>query len=328
MIKTKVLRRRFLGLAAATATLPLVPRAVRTETYPARPVHIVVGFAPGGVGGIVAHLIGQSLQQRLGQPVVVDYRPGAGGTVGAAAVVAAPPDGYALILASTINAISGMLYKSLPYDFVRDIAMVAGIMRGPLVMVTNPSFAANSVAELIAYAKANPGKINMASAGIGTTSHLAGELFKMMTGIDMLHVPYRGDGPALADLIAGRTQVMFDNLATAIGFIRDGRLRALAVTTVAPWPALPGIPPVADTVPGFEAGNWFGIGAPKATPSAAIGILNKAINACDAEPTVANRVRELGAEPMIMSPSELDAFVVADTERWASAVNFSGAKVD
>jgi tripartite-type tricarboxylate transporter receptor subunit TctC len=324
----KLVRRRFLGLAAGAAALPVAPHAARAENFPARPVHIVVGFPPGGVGSIVMRLIGQSLEQRWGQSVVVDNRPGAGGNVATALVVAAPPDGHTLIQTAAKDSISATLYKNLPFDFIRDIAMVAGIMRNPLVMLTNPSFPAKSVAGFIAYAKANPGKISMASGGNGTISHLAGELFKMRTGIEMVHVPYRGDAPALADLMAGRTQVMFSPVASSIGFIRDGRLRALAVTTAAPWPALPGIPPLADAVPGYEVSPWIGIGAPKATPAATIAILNKAINACLAEPTIANRIRALGAAPMVMSPSELDAFVAADTAKWAKVVAFSGAKVE
>jgi tripartite-type tricarboxylate transporter receptor subunit TctC len=324
----KLVRRRFLGLTAGAVALPIVPRAAGAENFPARPVHVVVGFPPGGVGSIAARLIGQSLEQRWGQTVVVDNRPGAGGNVATGFVVAAPPDGYTLIQAGSKDTISATLYKNLPFNFIRDIAMVAGIMRNPLVMLTNPSFPAKSVADFIAYAKANPGKINMASSGNGTTLHLAGELFKMMTGVEMVHVPYRGEVPALADLMAGRMQVIFDNLATSIGFVRDGRLRALAVTTAAPWPDLPGVPAVADAVPGYEVSPWFGIGAPKATPAATIAILNKAINACLAEPAIAKRIRELGAAPMVMSPSELDAFVAADTAKWAKVVAFSGAKVE
>jgi tripartite-type tricarboxylate transporter receptor subunit TctC len=321
-------RRRFLGLAAGAAALPIVPHTAGAENFPARPVHVVVGFPAGGGGDLTVRLIGQSLQQRWGQSVVVDNRPGAGGNVATALVVAAPPDGYTLTQAGSKDSISATLYQKLPFNFVRDIAMAAGLATSPLVMLTNPSFAAQSAADFIAYAKANPGKINMASAGNGTTSHLAGELFKMRTGVAMVHVPYRGNAPALADLMAGRMQVMFDNLASSIGFVRDGRLRALAVTTAAPWPALPGIPALADTVPGFEVGNWFGIGAPKATPAAIIASLNKAINACLAEPAIANRIRELGGEPMVMSPRELDAFVAADTAKWAKVVAFSGAKLD
>jgi tripartite-type tricarboxylate transporter receptor subunit TctC len=324
----KLARRRFLRVAAAAVALPIAVRATAAENFPAQSVHIVVGFPPGGSATLAARLIGESLEQRLYQRIIVDNRPGAGGNIAATAVATAPADGYTLLLAASNHAIGATLYTKLPFDFTHDIAMVAGIASNPLVMLTNPSFEAKSVADFIAYAKANPGKINMASSGNGTTSHLAGELFKMRTGVQMVHVPYRGEAPALTDLMAGRTQVMFDNVATSIGFVHDGRLRALAVTSAAPWPALPGVPPVAQFVPGFEASNWWGIGAPKATPAAIIAILNKAINASLAEPAIANRIRDLGAEPMVMSPSELDAFVAADTARWAKAVKFSGATVD
>jgi tripartite-type tricarboxylate transporter receptor subunit TctC len=323
-----LLRRKLLALSIGAAAWPLVPRPATADPIAPRSIRIVVGFSPGGIGDISARLIGQSLQQKLGQSVVVDNRPGASGNVAAEAVVKARPDGGTLILASSANAINATLYKNLPFDFTRDIAMVAGIMQGPLVMVINPSFAVKNVAELIDYAKANPGKINMASAGNGTTPHLAGAQFEMMAGVSMVHVPYRGGAAALADLVAGRTQLMFDPVADSIGFIRDGRLRALAVTSLQPSPALPGIPPLAAFVPGNEASVWTGLGAPKATPAETVAILNKAVNASLAEPAIANRIRELGAEPMIMGPSELDAFVAADTQRWAKAVKFSGAKVD
>jgi tripartite-type tricarboxylate transporter receptor subunit TctC len=323
-----LVRRKALSLSIAAAAWPVVPPVVRAETPPSRPVHIVGGFPPGGVATIISRLIGQSLQQRLGQPVVVDTRPGAGGNVAAEAVVKARPDGDTLMLAATNNAINATLYKNLPFDFIRDIAMVAGIMQTPLVMLTNPSFAAKNVAQFIDYAKANPGKINMASAGTGSTMHLAGELFQMMAGVSMVHVPYRGGTAAMADLAAGRMQVTFALVVDALGFIRDGRLRALAVTSLNASPILPGIPPLASIVPGYAVSTWFGLGAPKATPAGTIAVLNKAVNACLAEPAIANRIREMGAEPMVMSPSELDAFVAADTQRWAKAVKFSGAKVD
>jgi tripartite-type tricarboxylate transporter receptor subunit TctC len=323
-----LLRRRFLLLSVGAAAWPLVPRPAPAEPPAPRPVHIVVGFPPGGVADFSARLIGQPLQQRLGQSVVVDNRPGAGGNLAAEAVVEAPPDGGTLILAGSYNAINASLYKNLPFDFVRDIAMVAGIMQSPLVMVTNPAFAAKSVAELIGYAKANPGKINMASPGNGTTPHLAGELFQMMAGVSMVHVPYRGGAAARVDLVAGRVQLMFAPVVESIGFIRDGRLRALAVTSLKASPVLPGIPPLAAFVPGYEVSVWTALGAPKATPADTVAALNKAVNASLAEPAIANRIRELGAEPMLMSPRELDAFVAADTQRWAKAVKFSGATVD
>jgi tripartite-type tricarboxylate transporter receptor subunit TctC len=323
-----LVRRKFLLLSAGAAALPVVSPAITADTFPSRPIHIVDGLPPPGLGDVAARLIGQPLQQRLGQSVVVDYRPGAGGSLAAEAVVKARPDGGTLILAASNDAINAALYKNLPFDFVRDVAMAAGIMQGPLVMLTNPSFAAKNVAELIDYAKANPGTINMASAGNGTIPHLAGELFQMMAGVSMVHVPYRGGPAALADLVAGRMQLMFAAAGTSIGFIRDGRLRALAVTSLNPSPVLPGIPPLAAIVPGYEVSLWFALGAPKATPADIIAVLNKAVNASLAEPAIANRIRDLGAEPMIMSPNELDAFVAADTARWAKAVKFSGATVD
>jgi tripartite-type tricarboxylate transporter receptor subunit TctC len=322
-----LVRRRFLHLAAGAAALPITGHFAKAEAFP-RPIRIVAGAPPGGVVDLSARLIAQPLQQRLSQSVVVENRPGAGANVAAEAVVEARPDGGTLILAGSYNAINATLYKNLPFDFIRDIAMVAGIMQSPLVMQTNPSFPAKSVAELISYAKANPGKINMASPGNGTAPHLAGELFQMMAGVSMVHVPYHGGAAARADLVAGRVQLMFAPVVDAIGFVGDGRLRALAVTSLKASPALPGIPPLASVVPGYEASVWTGLGAPKATPAETVAALNKAVNACLAEPAIADRIRELGAEPMIMSPRELDAFVAADTQKWAKAVKFSGAKVD
>jgi tripartite-type tricarboxylate transporter receptor subunit TctC len=323
-----LVRRKFLSLSMAAAAWPLVRRSALAEAPAPRGIHVVVGFPPGGAADISARLIAPPLQQKLAQPVVIDNRPGASGDVGTEAVVKVRADGATLILAGSNNAINASLYRHIPFDFIRDIAMVGGIMQGPLVMVTNPAFAAKTVAEFISYAKANPGTINMVSAGNGTPSHLAGELFQMMTGVSMVHVPYRGGGEALADLVAGRTQVMFGNVLTSEGFVRTGRLRALAVTSLNASPLLPGIPPLASVVPGYEVTGWYGLGAPKATPAETIAILNKAVNACLAEPAIANRIHDLGAEPMIMSPRELDAFVAADTARWAKAVKFSGAKVD
>jgi tripartite-type tricarboxylate transporter receptor subunit TctC len=321
-------RRRVLSLSIGAAALPLVPFVARAVSFSPRTIHIVAGFPPGGVGDVAARLIAPSLQQRLGQSIVVDDRPGAGGNLAAEAVVDARPDGGTLIVAAASDAINATLYKNLPFNFVRDIAMVAGLVQGPLVMLTNPSIAAKSVAEFISYAKANPGKINMASAGNGTSTHLAGELFQMMAGVSMVHVPYRGAEAARADLVAGRVQVMFGNVVTSLGLINDGRLRALAVTSLHPSPVLPAIPPLAAAVPGYEVTGWYALGAPRATPAETVAALNKAVNASLAEPAIANRIRELGGEPMIMRPSELDAFVAADTRRWAKAVKFSGAQVD
>jgi tripartite-type tricarboxylate transporter receptor subunit TctC len=326
--RINLVRRKVLSLSIGAAAWPLAAHTAAADSLAPRPIHIVVGFPAGGVGDIAARLIGQSLQQRLDQPVVVDDRPGAGGNFAAEAVAKARPDGGTLMLTGPQNAINATLYENLSFDFMRDIAMVAGVMQGPLVMVINPSLAAKSIAEFVDYAKANPGKINMASAGNGTPLHLAGELFKMMAGVPMVHVPYRGGAAALADLVAGRTQLMFAPIVDAIGFIRDGRLRALAVTSLNASPVLPGTPPLAAVIAGYEVSLWLGLGAPKATPAATVAALNKAVNASLGEPAIANRIREMGAEPMVMSPNELDAFVAAETARWAAAVKFSGAKVD
>jgi tripartite-type tricarboxylate transporter receptor subunit TctC len=320
-------RRRLLSLAAGAAALAATPRLARPQSYPARPVRVIVGFPPGGVGDITARLIGEALQGRLGQPVIVENRPGAGGNVGTEAVIRSPADGYTLILSGTNNASSATLYQNLKFNFLRDAASVASVMRGPLVMAVHPSFPARTVGEFIAYAKANPGKVNMVSSGNGTSVHLTGELFKMMAGVEMLHIPYRGEAPALADLVAGQVQVMFPNLPSSVGHIRGGRLRALAVTGTARSPALPDIPTVADTVSGYESSAWFGLSAPKATPAEVIAKLNREINASLADPGLAARIADLGATPMPLSPSEFDAFVAAETEKWARVVKFSGTKV-
>jgi tripartite-type tricarboxylate transporter receptor subunit TctC/DNA-binding transcriptional LysR family regulator len=328
VINMNLLRRNVLSLAIGAAAWRLAPRPAAADSLAPRLIHIVVGFPAGGVGDIASRLIGQSLQQRLGQSVVIDNRPGAGANLAIEAVVKARPDGGTLLLTGSTNAINASLYKNLPFDFLRDIAMVAGIMQGPLVLVSSPALPAKNVADVISYAKANPGTISMASAGNGTPVHLAGELFKMMAGVSMVHVPYRGGPAALSDLMAGRTQLMFAPIADATGLIRDGRLRALAVTSLNASPILPGIPPLAAVLPGYEVNLWIGLGAPKATPAGTIAVLNKAVNASLDDPAIVNRIREMGSEPMIMSPAELDAFVAADTARWAKAVKFSGAKVD
>ena len=321
-------RRRFLHLAAGAVALPITSRGARGEAFPARPVRVIVAFAPGGIGDLGARLIGQSLQERLQQPVVIENRPGAGGNTGTEAVVRAPPDGYTMIWAGANNAINASLYDNLSYSFVRDIAAVGSVMRGPFVMTIHPSFPARTVAEFIAYAKANPAKINMASPGAGTGPHVNGELFKMMTDVEMVHVPYRGDGPALIDLVAGQVQVMFGNLISAMEHIRAGRLRALAVTTAMPSPALPDVPTVAATVPGYEASAWFGLGAPRATPAEVIAKLNKEINASLADPKLSARLAELGGAPMPLSQQAFDAFIAAETEKWGKVVRMSGAKAN
>jgi tripartite-type tricarboxylate transporter receptor subunit TctC len=324
----KLPRRRFLQSAGATTALSFASRLAQAQAFPTRPLRVIVAFPPGGVGDIIARLIGQSLQERLGQPVIVENRPGAGGNVGTEAVVRAPADGYTLIWAGVNNAVNATLYSNLSFNFVRDIAMVAGVMRGPLVMAVNGSVPARSVADFIAYAKANPGKVNMASSGNGTSVHLAGELFKMMASVDMVHVPYRGEAPALGDLVTGQVQVMFANLPSSIGHLREGRLRALAVTTATRSPALPETPPLADTVSGYEVSVWFGVGAPKATPAEVIARLNKDIGASLTDPVLAARLADLGGTPLLLGPGEFDAFVAADTAKWATVVKFSGAKVD
>jgi len=321
-------RRRFLHLTASAAALPLVSRIAGAQAYPTRPVRIIVGFASGGTQDIIARLLGQRLSERFGQPFVVENRPGGGGNVGAEAVVRAPPDGYTLLLVGSPNMINATLYEKLNFNFIRDIAPVASIDRAPLVMEVNPAFSARSVPEFIAYAKANPGKINMASAGTGTGLHVAGELFKMMAGVDMTHVPYRSAGPALTDLIGGQVQVMFDALPASIEHVRAGRLRALAVTTATRLEALPNIPTVGDFVPGYEASGVNGVGAPKNTPAQIVDRLNKEINAALAEPKMKARLADLGLTVLTGSPADFRKLIAEETEKWAQVVKFSGAKPD
>ena len=287
----KLPRRQFLHLAAGAAALPALSRVARAQAYPTRPVRLIVSIAPGGGSDITARLIGQWLSERLGQPFIIDNRPGGGGNIGTEAVVRAPADGYTLLMVSTTHATNATLYDKLNFDFIRDIAPIAGVFRGAFVMVVHPSVPARSVPEFIAYAKANAGKVNMASSGTGAAAHLAGELFKMMAGIDMVHVPYRGGGPALTDLVAGQVQVYFATTVASIEYIRAGRLRALAVTTATRSDALPDIPTVGEFVPGYEASYWAGIGAPKATPAEIVEKLNKEINAGLADPKIKARLR-------------------------------------
>jgi tripartite-type tricarboxylate transporter receptor subunit TctC len=313
-----------LGLCAAlTAVAPS-----RAAEYPTRTVRLIVGFPAGGPTDIVARIMAQCLSDRLGQQFVVENRPGAGSNVATQAVIAAPPDGYTLMIVSPPHAINATLYKKLPYNFLNDIAPVAGIATGPNVMEVHPSVPARTVAEFIDYAKANPGRISYASAGNGTTIHLSAELFMAMTGIKMQHVPYRGSAPALTDMISGQVQVMFDNLLSSMPHLQSGALRPLAVTSRTRAEALPNVPTVADTVPGYETGTWWGLGAPKATPAEIVDKLNRENNACLAEPKIKARFTELGAAPMVMTPTEFGAFLAAETEKWAKAVTFSGASVD
>ena len=324
----KLPRRNFLRLAAGAAALPALARIARAETYPSRPVRIVVGLAPGGANDIVARLMGQWLSERLGQPFVIENRPGAGTNIATEMVVRAPPDGYTLLFVSATSAINATLYERLNFNFIRDIAPVASIATNPLVMEVHPSVPAKTVPEFIAYAKANPGKINMASPGIGTTPHLAGELFKMRAGVDMVHVPYRGGGPALTDLLGGQVQVYFPGTVSSIEYIKTGRLRALAVTAATRSEALPDLPTVGEFVPGYEASNWFGVGAPKATPAAIVEQLNKEINASLADPKLKARLTDLGGTPLVGSPADFGKLIAEETEKWGKVVKFTGIKAD
>ena len=320
-------RRHFLNLAAGVVALPAVWHYAWAQTYPTRPVRLIVPTAPAGTLDILARLTGQWLSERLGQPFVIENRPGAGTNIGTEAVVNANPDGYTLLLVAPGSAINATLYDRLNFNFIRDIAPVAAIIRAPNVMELNPSVPAKSVPEFIAYAKANPGKVNYASAGTGTSLHMAGELFKMMAGIDMVHVPYRGTAPALADLLAGQVQVMFDNIPTSIQHIRAGKLTALAVTTATRSPMLPELPTVGDFLPGFEASAFFGVGAPRATPTEIIHKLNEEINASLTDPKMKARLTELGTV-LPGSSADFGKLIAEETEKWAKVVKFSGAKPD
>jgi tripartite-type tricarboxylate transporter receptor subunit TctC len=324
----KLPRRNFLHLAAGAAALPALSRVTWAQTYPTRPVRLIVPLAPGGATDIIARVIGQWLSERLGQPFIVENRPGAGTNLGTEAVVRAPPDGYTLLLVSTPNAINATLYDKLNFNFIRDIAPVAGIISHPLVIVMNPSVPAKTVPEFIAYAKANPRKLNMASPGNGTLNHVSGELFKMMAGVDMVHVPYRSGGPALTDLIAGQVQVMFPATVSSIEYIRDGRLRALAVTTATRSELLPDVPTVDQFVPGYEASGWFGLGAPKNTPSQIIDKLNEAINAGLADPKFKARLADLGGTPLVGSPADFAKLIAEETEKWGKVIRAANIKPD
>ena len=323
----KLRRRRFLHLAGGAAALLAVSSAARAQTYPTRPVRLIAGFPPGGVVDTFARLIGQWLSERLGQPIIIENRAGAGGNLAAEAVVKAPPDGYTLLMIGSNNAWNVTLYDNLRFNFIRDIAPVASIYRGPAVLEVHPSFPVKSVPELIVYAKSNPGKINMASGGVGSTQHVYGELFKMMTGVDMLHVPYRGGGPALTDLLAGQVPVMFDTLATSIEHIKAGKLRALAVTSATRSDVLPDIPTVGDFVPGYEGTGWQGVGAPRNTPAEIIDKLNKDMNAGLADPRMKARITDFGYTVFASSPADFRTFIAAYTENWAKVIKFSGAKI-
>jgi tripartite-type tricarboxylate transporter receptor subunit TctC len=322
----KVPRRQFLHLAAGAAVLPALSRFARAQTYPARPVRIIVGFAACGPNDILARLMGQWLSERLGQPFVIENRPGAGSNIATEAVVRADPDGYTLLMVSAANMSNAALYDKLSYNFIRDIAPVAGVMRVPLVMEVNPSIPAKTVPEFIAYAKANPGKINFASGGIGTSIHLSGELFKMMTGIEMQHVPYRGNGPALTDLLGGQVQIMFDTMPAAIGYVRAGQLRALAVTTAMRSEALPDIPTVGEYVPGYEASSLYGVAAPSSTPAEIVDRLNREINAALADPAMKTRLADLGGIVIAGSPADFGKLIAVETDKWAKVIRTGNIK--
>jgi tripartite-type tricarboxylate transporter receptor subunit TctC len=302
--------------------------SARAETYPTHPIHWIVGYPAGGSTDIVARIMGQWLSDHLGQQVVIDNRPGAGSNIATELVVHAAPDGYTLLFVNPANFINATLYEHLTFNFLHDIEPVAGIAELPNVMEVNPTVPAHTVAEFIALAKANPGTINMASSGNGTSVHMSGELFKMMANVNLTHVPYRGSAPALTDLLGGQVQVMFDNLPSSIGHIRAGKLRPLAVTTAKRWEALPDVPTVAETVPGYEASAIFGVGVPAGTPAEIVEKLNKEVNAGLADPGIRARLAELGAAPLVTTPKEFAATAAAETEKWAKVVKFSGAKVD
>jgi tripartite-type tricarboxylate transporter receptor subunit TctC len=317
-------RRQFLHLAAGAVALPAVSRIARAQAYPARPVRIIVPFPPGGATDILARLIGQRLAGRLGQPFIVENRPGAGTNIGTEVAARSQADGYTLLLVVPPSAINATLYDKLNFNFIRDITPVAGIIRSPFVMAINPSFPAKTVPELIAYAKANPAKINMASAGIGSGPHVVGELFKMMAGVNMVHVSYRGDAPALTDLIGGQVQLYFSTLSGSIQYIRTNQLRAVAVTTATRSDALPNTPTVADFVPGFEASFWAGVGAPRNTPAEIIDRLNNEINASLADPKMRAQLADLGSMPLVGSPADFGKLIVEETEKWGKVVKFAG----
>jgi tripartite-type tricarboxylate transporter receptor subunit TctC len=325
---TILLRRQFLRLAVLAVAFAATSCMGSAQSYPVKPVHFILGYASGGTGDITARLIAQWLSERLGQPFIVESRPGAGSNIGTEAVVRAPPDGYTILLVAPANAINATLYEKLNYNFLRDIAPVAGIIRIPNVMEVNPSVPVTTVPQFVAYAKANPGKINFASAGNGSTIHMSGELLKMMTGINMVHVPYRGAAPALTDMLGGQVQLMFDNVPTSIEFIRSGKLRPLAVTTAARSEVLPDVPTVGDFVPGYESSAWYGIGAPNNTPRAIVDILNREINAGLADPKVKTRFAELSATVIPGTPAEFGRLVADETEKWGKVVKLSGAKAD
>jgi tripartite-type tricarboxylate transporter receptor subunit TctC len=323
-----ILRRQFLRLAAGAAALPALSRVAKAQTYPTRPVHIIVGFPAGGPNDIVARIMGQWLSERLGQPFVVENRPGAASNIGTELVVRARPDGYTLLIVGPPAIFNATLYNNLNFNFIRDIAPVAGIMRVPEVMLVNPSFPAKTVPEFIAYAKANPGKINMASAGSGSAPHIYGALFNTMTGVNMVHVPYHGGSPALIDLMGGQVQVMFETTFSTMAYIRAAKLRALAVATATRSPVLPDIPTVSEFVPGYEASALYGVGAPKNTPPEIVDKLNKEINAGLADPKIKQQFADLGSVAMPMTPAEFGKLIADDTEKWGAVIRAANIKAE
>ena len=319
-------RRKFLHLAACAATLPAMPHIARAQAYPSRPVRLIVGFAAGGGNDIVARLIGQWLSERLGQPFVVENRPGAGSNIATQAVVNAAPDGYTLLLVGATNAINVSYYQKLNFNFVHDIAAVASITHQPQIMLAVPSFPARTIPELIGYAKANPGKINVSSPGVGSISHLAGELLKMMAGIEMVHVPFSGNSPALTALLGGQVDVSIASLPSSIELIRTGKLRGLAVTSTKRVEALPDVPAVIESIPGYEVNAWYGVGAPKGTPAAIIDKLNREIGAALADPHLKARIVEFGGTPVAQSPAEFGKFIADETEKWSKVIRAANIK--
>jgi tripartite-type tricarboxylate transporter receptor subunit TctC len=319
-------RRRFLHLAAGAAALPAVSRIAWAQSYPSRPVRLIVTVAAGGAQDTLARLMGQWLSENLGKAFVIENRPGGGTNIGTEAVVRAAPDGYTLLMVGPANAVNATVYEKLPFDFAHDIEPVAAISGETYIMEVNPSFSPKTVPEFIAYAKANPGKINMASSGTGTGVHMAGELFKMMTGVNIVHVPYRGGGPALTDLLGGQVQVMFGTISSSIGYVRGGKLRVLAVTGATRSEALPDVPTVSEFVPGYEASSWFGIGVPKNTPTEIIDTLNKAINAGLSDPKLKGRLADLGGTGLPGSPADFGNLIAGETEKWGKVVKFAGIK--
>jgi tripartite-type tricarboxylate transporter receptor subunit TctC len=324
----KLPRRKFLHLAAGAAALPAITRVASAQSYPVRPVHLLAGFPPGGIVDLIARLIGQWLSERLGQQFVIENRPGAGSNIATELVARAKPDGYTLLLVSSVNAWNTAIYDNLNFNFVRDIAPAASIIRTPAVMEVNPSVPAKTVPEFIAYAKANPGKIDMGTGGPGSGQHVYGELFKVMAGVDLITVHYRGAGPALPDLMSGRIQVMFDPVASSIGYIRGGKLRPLGVTTAARVDVLPDVPPIGDAVPGYEASGWDGIGAPANTPPEIVSILNKEVNAALADATFKARLADLGADPFANSPAEFGKFIGEYIEKWGKVIRAANIKAE